>query len=131
MNQYVNLNENILTSIHEGMGVFDANGDRVGTVKFVKFGDENPNQPGTEAVTAAPENHQRDSLIENIAEAVIITSDENPELEARLLRSGYIRIDRGLMRGDRFAGSDDIAAVIDDRVVLKLSEDQLIDPWEY
>lgn len=131
MNQYVNLNENILSSIREGMGVFDANGDRLGTVKFVKFGDENPNQPGTEAVTAAPDNTQRDSLIENIAEAVVVTGDEHPELEARLLRSGYIRIDRGLMRGDRFAGADDIAAVIDDRVVLKLSEDQLIDPWAY
>lgn len=131
MNQYPDVHENILNSIHSGMSVFDANGDRVGTVKFVKFGDENPNQPGTEAVTAAPTNDQYGSLFHNIAEAVIITSDESPELEARLLRSGYIRIDRGLMRGDRFAGVDDIAAVIDDRVVLKLSEDQLIDPWEY
>jgi hypothetical protein len=130
MNQYSDVQDNILTPIHEGMGVFDANGDRIGTVKFVRFGDENANQPGTEVVTAAPENGQRDSLIENIAEAVVMTHDENPEIEARLLRSGYIRIDRGLLRGDRFAGADDIAAVIDDRVVLKLTEDQLLDPWQ-
>lgn len=120
---------NPLTPVREGMVVLDLAGDRVGTVRVVRFSDENPTTP--EAETAGARTYEQpDSLVDNMAEALVLDPAEDlPEtLRARLIHTGYIRIDTGLFRHDRFATADQVAGVHDDHVHLNVPMDELITP---
>lgn len=120
---------NPLTNVKEGMAVVDLAGDRVGTVRVVRFSDENPNTPEAEVATARTY-EKPDSLVEDFAEALVADpADDMPEtLRARLVQAGYIRIDTGLLRSDRFATADQVAGVHEDHVHLNVSIDELVKP---
>lgn len=119
--------KNDLEFVEEGMAVYDANGDHIGEVKLVRMSDENPNRPGAETVTAQ-KRETRNSLIDNLAEALVTDGQEDlPEdLRARLQQKGFIRIDQGMLKPDCFAMADDIAAVGEDKVTLNVMGEKLL-----
>ncbi len=115
-----------LTLIKEGMEVFDANNKNVGSVAYVRFGDDNPREDFHTETASVQDKNASDEIVETVAE-VLVGNDEIPEeLGARLLRYGYIRIDGGLLHSDRFATPDQIARVTDHHVELNVPADELI-----
>lgn len=116
----------ILERVHEGMVVVDNHNERVGKVEFVRMGDEDAAQLGTETATPS-----RDPMINPLEEtlAEVFNPDDLPQpVRDRLLRYGFIRIDKGLFRHDRFVASDQIARIDGDQVVLKISADEVAKP---
>lgn len=125
MNQ--GLGSSMLQSIREGMEVYDIEGDKIGTVSYVQFGDEDVTTSWAETQTAVDPVMRRDnSLMENIAEA-LTTEDNLPEtVAAQMVREGYIKIDTGLLRSDRYALMSQVATVTSDRIDLNIRKDNLI-----
>lgn len=118
---------NILTQIREEMTVFDRNGDRVGDVVFVQMTDELPGEPGPETATpTASEATYDGTLVEDIAEAFVGESDLPDEMRDRLRREGFIRVDVGMLRSDRFVLPEQIASVTSDGVYLNVDGDDLL-----
>lgn len=108
--------------VREGMTVMDRDGEKVGTVEDVRMGD-----PG--AVTEAGNQREHPDFLGTIAD--VFTGEEhepdvpNP-LRARLLRSGYLKIDGGFLVGkDRYVPADMIASVNEDVVRLHARKDEL------
>jgi hypothetical protein len=97
-----------ISQVLEGMAVRDSIGRTVGTVALVKLGDP-------EAVTSRGQD----------------ADDDEPhvpgELRERLLRIGFIKIDRkGLLRADAYAAADDIDRVQDSVVYLAVEDKRLL-----
>jgi hypothetical protein len=97
-----------ISQVVEGMAVRDPTGHAVGTVTLVKLSDP-------EAVTSRGQD----------------TVDDEPhvpgELRERLLRTGFIKIDRkGLLRADAYAAADDIDRVQDSVVYLAVEDKRLL-----
>lgn len=97
-----------ISQVIEGMAVRDTAGHTVGKVTLVKLGDP-------EAVTSRGQD----------------TVDDEPhvpgELRERLLRVGFIKIDRkGLLRADAYAAADDILRAQDSVVYLAVDEKHLL-----
>ncbi|MFB9234934.1 hypothetical protein ACFFWC_05205 [Plantactinospora siamensis] len=102
-----------IAQVNNGMRVVDAAGREIGTVTEVRMGDPNAvtaqDPPGGEGVLAGKVPHTEDGD----------EPDVPADLAARLLRSGYVRVDsRGLFQGDRYALAEQIAKVREDVVEL-------------
>ncbi|HBY93639.1 MAG: hypothetical protein M5U01_12330 [Ardenticatenaceae bacterium] len=125
------LGSRILEQIHEGMTAVDREGDELGKVVQVFMGasSERAEEEGEGAATAPDiDVGDEDSFVEDLAEA-IAPVDQMPEvLRERLLRHGFIRIDTGLFSEDLYAMPDQIARITTDRVILRVSADELIKP---
>ena len=109
--------------VRDGMKVVDSEGKNVGKVEFVKMGD-----PG--AATEQGNELQDTGLLGDVAQAV--GGDERePDvpgpMRARLLRSGYLKIDAGVFFGtDRYVSPEQIAHVQGDTVHLHAMKDELV-----
>lgn len=117
----------LIHQVEEGMEVYDRDGNAIGTVDRVQFGDENPLQPGVETATVSPAQRDRsDSLIENIFD--VFRGDEIPEvMRTNLLRYGFLRVDApGLLNTDRYVTPKQIQSVTHNRVTLNVSKDELV-----
>jgi hypothetical protein len=109
--------------VREGMMVVDSTGDKVGKVEGLKMGDP-------EAATEKGNELQDPGFLGNVAEA-IFGDEREPDVpgpaRARLLRTGYIKVDDGfLIETDRYVPADMIASVDGDTVHLRVPKDQLI-----
>ena len=113
-----------LSKIEKGMDVYDHEDNKIGTVKSMRMGDENPDTPEVEV---SHPNRLSSNKLDNLIADIFTASKEelDPELQKRLLRYGYVRID-SLLDEPRFVMAEQIQAVSDDRVVLNVSEDVLI-----
>jgi hypothetical protein len=118
--------KNMLGQVREAMTVYDREDNKVGTVRFVHFGDEDLDKPGVETATAPRDQWKEKGLIEDLAEAIVPPDRFPPELRSRLQRYGYIRIDTGLLSADRYATADQVADVKGDRVKLSVTKTNLI-----
>lgn len=116
---------NLLRDIHKGMKVRDRHDHEIGTVDWVKFGDDDPSTPEVEASTPS-EPQRRETLIDTIADA--FSPDEIPDdLRERLLQQGFVRIDaKGLFAHDRYVLPDQIIGISGDTVTLNVDKDELI-----
>ena len=108
--------------VRDGMKVVDSEGKNVGTVEFVKMG-----EPG--AATEQGNETQDTGLLGNMAAAV--GGDPEPDvpgpMRARLLRSGYLKVDGGFFFGtDRYVAPEQIANVQGDTVFLRAMKEQLV-----
>lgn len=115
--------------IREGMTVLDVEGNRIGTVEFVKFGDEDVQRPGTEAnqVSPTPRTEVYPNFLEDIAAAISGENSVPEEVRANLLRLGYMKIgNTGLFKGSRYTTLDNVDHVHDDHVHLTIDNDALI-----
>ncbi|MCC6180151.1 MAG: hypothetical protein IT305_32955 [Chloroflexi bacterium] len=110
--------------VREGMDVVDVTGKKIGTVEGLKMGD-----PG--AITDAGNELPQPDFIGDIAMAMFGDErepDVPPALRARLLRTGFVKIDGpGLLDQDRYVRADMIASVEGDTVRLLKAKDQLIE----
>ena len=95
-----------LLSIHEGMPVYDLIVDKVGSVKYVQFSDDSLDR----------EQNLQDADVKNAPEPI----------RQRLLESGYIRINTGLLHKDLFATADQIEEVVDNGVYLHRLREELL-----
>ncbi|MCA9906648.1 MAG: hypothetical protein KC547_22490 [Anaerolineae bacterium] len=116
---------NLTIYVREGMHVFDMNGDKIGKVEFVRMSDEDPSTEYPETVTPGAIDEQNSSFIEEIADVFTDWPQLPEEMRERLLRSGFVRIDRGLLKSDAIATPEQIARVSEDGVHLNVTEDNL------
>jgi len=116
----------LTTHVHEGMDVFDLNGDKIGEVKFVRLSDEIASTEYPETATAGKVDDTNSSLIEDIADVFTDWPELPEEMRQRLLRSGFVRIGRGLLKSDLVAMPEQIANVTQDAVYLNAAEDTLL-----
>jgi len=108
-----------IKEIREGMRVLDANGDEVGTVEDLKMG-------SSDAATAQGQTTEdTDGLVEDLATGLVGEGSElSDEQRERLLRLGYIKVDRkGVLKGHLYVAGDDIQRVSDDSVHLTFTPD--------
>lgn len=114
----------VLEHVREGMTVYDRSNERVGTVNYVKIGDEDPNTPQTEAARPA-----RDMSVNPLEQAIADVFDpaELPaEVRAHLLLEGFIRVETGILFGrDRFVPAHQVVRVEGDNVYLNVNADEL------
>ncbi|UFU05863.1 DUF2171 domain-containing protein [Ruania halotolerans] len=113
-------NDGPITEVREGMTVFDSTGEKVGTVREIQMGDP-------QAATAkGQDSGNTGGIVGSIADAFSTGSLPDAAKE-RLARLGFVRVDAsGLFAGDRYAASDEVAAVRDDALHLSVPGDQLI-----
>lgn len=101
-----------LSDVCEGMDVFDASGEKVGTVKSVKFGDP-------QATTAEGQTSERDpNIVQAVATALSGQSDLPEERRERLLRLGYVEVDGKGFGNNFFEASDAVKRVSGNTVYL-------------
>jgi len=112
-----------IEQVREGMHVVDSTGDKIGKVEDIRMGDP-------EAVTDEGNELGDTGFLGDLAQA--IGGDERePDVpgpaRAKLLRTGYIKVDSGFFAGaDRYVAADMIASVSDDTVRLRMPKDRLI-----
>lgn len=121
-----NHSANLTNYVREDMDVFDVNGDKIGEVDFVRLSDEDPSTEYPETVTAGSVDDQDSSFVEDIADVFTDWPRLPEEMRERLLRSGFVRIDRGLLKSDVIAMPDQITSVTEDAVYLNAAEDKLL-----
>ena len=117
----------ILNQVVEGMAVYDRDQKRVGKVRDIFFG-SGDDEADQERPGPAPDADVSDaSPLSGLANAM--AGDDTPAvLRARLLRQGYVQIDSaGLFAADRYATPEQIASVGEDRVVLNVTADELVE----
>jgi len=117
--------KNMLTKVQKDMAVFDRDGNRIGTVKDIQFGDEDLERPGVETSTGQTPEVEGNQLIRDVVGAIKPDERILPELKARLKRYGYIKVNTGLLSADRYAGADQIASVGENRLDLNAALDEL------
>jgi hypothetical protein len=117
--------QNVLENIREGMKVYDSRQKEIGKVEWVKLVDEDPvtGEPVEAGLDAEPDRH---SLIDDLADA--FRDDDLPDVvRSRLLHDGFVRMDaEGLFNADRYVLPDQIASVSGDKVLLKVTKDELV-----
>jgi hypothetical protein len=117
----------ILAQIKKGMTVFDRKHDTVGTVSFVQLSDEIPVAPGPETVTSQEIVESGEvSLLIGVTEAFAGEARMPKEVRQSLLREGFIRVDPGILRADRYMPSEQIDSVSTDGVLIGVEGSELI-----
>jgi hypothetical protein len=116
------LSDDLMSRVEEGMRVLDARGEEVGKVQFVHMGDP-------EAVTTEGNEDRPTDLMGRVAQAVLPDEREPdvPEpLRTNLVRTGFVKIDGpGLRDTDRYASSEQVREVSGDTVRLGVAGKQL------
>ncbi len=119
----------MIERVRTGMNVIDANGNRIGVVKFVKMGDP---EAATPVGQGEPGPDYQNVLTGDVRDVYgdEVEPDVTDPARSRMLRTGFIRIDAaglaGLVTRDRYASADEIADVSGDAVTLSVSKDQLV-----
>jgi hypothetical protein len=140
------MDDNILINIHEGMTVYDRDGEKLGTVDRVYLGTvseegQNWGKGPADTTTADAPGYADDpgevfgmsgedpAAIDFAFGGGISPSETSgSEIRELLLRHGYIRIkSSGLFASDRYVMPDRIDSVSGERVRLNLSKDELKD----
>jgi hypothetical protein len=116
----------MMAAIKEDMDVYDIEDNKIGTVEAIHFGDEDLAQAGAETASAKRPTDEQNDLAEAFREVLSSTNALPEEIRERLIRFGFVKVDAGLLRSDRLVLADQIAAVTDDRVRLKVGADDLI-----
>ena len=115
-----------LRHVEEGMKVFDRERHEIGTVDYVRFGEDDPSTPDIEAASLSAEPETEHSLLDDVARAFV--GDELPdEIRQRLLQQGFVRLDAAsLFSADRYIAADQIASVSEEGLTLNVSKDELV-----
>jgi len=110
--------QTVLNQVSEGMDVYDASGDHMGKVVYIRFG-----EPVAEA--DMPDNV---TIAEELTEALGGSVEIPTVVYGRLYREGFVRFDRGLLRHDGFVFPTQIAYVNDDGIHLNVDKDEVFVP---
>jgi len=115
----------ILGQVKEGMEVYDNAGEQVGTVNFVRIGEEDPTNIEVEAATGDPRTPPQNKILEEVARVLGKMDNIPDEIKERMWRYGYVRIDMGTLHSDRIALHTEVDRVADNRVRLSVNQDEL------
>ena len=110
--------ENILSRIHQGMAVYDREGEEVGKVKSV--------HSGAGEFTAEWNMAEDDAAHASFQEAEDLLPEEtlSPAMREHLLQNGFVRV--GTPRtSDRYIMPEQIEMVENKRVTLKVLQDDI------
>ena len=115
-----------LARVREKMEVYDNAGKKLGHVQSMFMGAvADAETPGVIPVEGAKLEAVADHSI--VMDVARVFTDDMPEvLRNRLRHNGYIHIRGGLLKGDRYALREHIAAVEGDRVRLNIRGNELI-----
>ncbi|MGJ3237720.1 MAG: hypothetical protein ACFE0Q_03340 [Anaerolineae bacterium] len=106
----------ILNDVQEKMTVMEsANGEKIGTVEFVRYGES------TDSVDLP----EIETIAQTLREALDPDVSYPDEVYKRLYNEGFVRVDRGL-QSDLFVFPNQIERVSDDVVYLNVSKDNLL-----
>jgi hypothetical protein len=122
-----------LARVREGMKVFDSEDKEIGTVDFIRYGEANEEslkRGGGPAGTSDERMSEEEDILDDFAFGGSGTPEDVKESElirARMLRSGYIRINTsGLFTADRYILPENIASVAEDSIKLNVPGDKLL-----
>jgi hypothetical protein len=105
----------ILDGVTEGMSVVDSEGQPVGKVALVRYGEG-------EAVPDFP------IVMDILKDTLQDTRDFHSDEYLRFYKEGFVRITRGVLAPDLFAFSGQVSEVQDeDKVVLNVRRDELLE----
>jgi len=112
-----------IAQVREGMQVVDSASEHVGKVTAVQMGD-----PG--AATVDSDTPDRGGFLGDIAR--LFGGGDEPDLpetlRARLMRSGFIKVDESILStSDRYIAANQIAEVTGDTVRLNVTRDRIRD----
>lgn len=116
------------TQIKEGMTVYTDTNDKLGTVDYVQFGDEDPNHHGVETATASQAGKSAPTLIEAVGQALTGGNDHLPEeVRANLIRYGYFRLKTGnLFESDYYVPFNLVTDVVGGNIHIQTTKENLI-----
>jgi hypothetical protein len=114
-----------LTKIKEDMTVYDADGNKMGTVEYVRFSDEDPNKLGPETTTHSEFDATKNSIVS--AFALAISADDLPdEVKMHLMRTGFIQLTTSnILKSDRYIPLDQVSDVIGENIHLSATKDEV------
>lgn len=125
----VNEQHSVLTSIREGMEVYDSHGEKVGTVEDLYFGasSDEMDAHGVGAATAPDPSLRENNIVDDIAEGIFGSDDLPEEMRKRLINEGFLRVDAANLFGsDRYVLPEQIDRVHKDHVHLNVPRNQLL-----
>ena len=107
----------VIEQVREGMDVVGPDGKKIGKVEDLKMGDP-------EAVTAEGQTDpETGGLVSTLVDEFAETSKVPRHVAERLLRLGYVKIDKsGLFAGHQFVASDELDRVEGDTLWLKAGQ---------
>ena len=118
-----------MTRIKDGMTVFNKDGDKIGKVDYVQFGDEDPNTLGVETVSAMDTADEvTTNIVTSLAKTLFDEEDRIPqELRDRLNRSGYFRLNSsGFFESDYYVPLNRVTSIVGENVHIGTTKDELI-----
>ena len=113
--------QKLVTFVEEGMTVIDRQGKKIGKVSLA-FPGTNTTLSGDQAAIGTGVDEARLSEEARLSLPLAML----PEIRQRLLQSGFIRIDTGLLTRDRYALPDQIETVTSDSVYLGVDKDETL-----
>ncbi len=120
-------NPPLIQRTQEGMSVYDNDGKKIGSVKQVWIGDEDPDKPGPESLRSTkPSGDLPEGLQDMFQEGTSAMRSLPHELRSRMLRYGFIRIDTGPLSADLYATPDQFQGVTSYGVTLKGDREDLL-----
>ncbi|GAA1769285.1 hypothetical protein [Nonomuraea bangladeshensis] len=115
-----------ISQVHTGMKVVDRDGKEVGTVELVKMGD--PQAATTDGQQIDGQQTGRGPGFVPVLSDVFSHAEPDlpPVLAARLLRTGFVKVDgRGLFARDLYVAPEQVARIEDNVVHLSTDGDSL------
>lgn len=116
------------TKIKENMTVYDTDGDKLGTVAYVQYTDENPNNLGPETASFSTFESNESHLVKSFAKAIIGEDNDMPEeVRKHLMHTGYIRLEtNNIFETDYYIPLNQVSAIMGENVHLETSKDDLL-----
>ena len=115
------------TQIKEGMTVYTDTDDKLGTVEYVKFGDEDLNHHGFETETAGQTKTESTNIIRILARGIAGTDELPEEIRANLLRYGYFRLKTGkLFESDYYVPLNLVNDIVGESIHIHATKDDLV-----
>lgn len=109
-----------LARVQSGMAVLDRDGESIGTVSAVQMGDPS-------AITTRGQVDDTGGPLEVIARAFGAGENVPPQFADKLLRTGYLKVDRpGVLGGHVYVPADEVATVQGATVRLTSTRDTLV-----
>lgn len=118
----------ILEQTHDGMNVYDADGERLGHIEHVFLGtDVDTLQDYPADATAVTTISIWGKILDHVLDALFGEDDLPESLRNRLINDGFIQVEgEGLFDSDRYILREQIADIYGNDVHLNVTKDELI-----
>lgn len=119
------------TLIKEGMTVYDEHENKVGSVGYVQYTDEDYNKLGPETISPSTDvkhaNTEGFSFFKAFAEAFTSEDDMPEEVRQYLEHHGYFRLKTGNpFESDYYVSMNNVSAIVGQNLHLKTNKDELL-----